>query len=258
MSRMTLSYSDLYTKVSNFLGLTDAGTAPTGTDLTTCSDIVHRGIRQFMYPLDMRKGEPHYWSFLQQNWSFNTSANQWKYILPLDFSDLCDDFSFDDDGLPPLKKRSGQQIKKYRNVSVSSGWPEFYALVPAKYDITLGTTYELWLYPTPSQAYTLSTFYTIDPVKLSATTDLVIGGISAVEAILESCLGVAENQEDDNTSTHHQTKAEELIQKLIRFDAGKIESDKIGNLYSNKITELDERNLLLRDIDFDTQIYVDE
>lgn len=259
MSRMTLSYADLYTKVSNFLGMTDSGTAPTGTDLTTCQGIIQRGIRQFLYPLDMKYGTPHYWSFLNQYWSFSTAAGQWKYTLPIDFSDLVEGFDFEnDEGLPALKKSDGQQIIHMKSITAYTGWPQYYAVVPSKYSVDLGTTYELWLYPTPGQAYTFSTFYRIDPVKLSATTELVVGGISATEAILESCLAVAEHDDDDNASTHHQAKAEELIQKLIRFDSGKTVTEKIGNLYQDRFPEPDERTLFLRDIDLTTMIYADE
>ena len=257
MARMTLSYSDLYTKVSNFLGLTATGTAPSGTDLTTCKDIVHRGIRQFLYPIDGRNEKPYYWSFLSQYWSFTTANGKWKYALPIDFSDLLDDFSYEEDeGLPPLQKRSRQQIKRYGAISDTSGWPEYFAIVPVRYDIEIGTLYELWLYPTPGQSYTLSTFYQIDPIKLSATTDLAIGGISACEAILESCLGVAELQEEDSTSVIHQQKAEELIQKLIRFDSGKTSTAVVGNLYKNRFMDVDERSLFLRDISTDDIDYL--
>jgi hypothetical protein len=258
MARMTLGYSGLYTRVSNFLGLTAAGTAPTSTDLTTCQDIVDRGIRQFIYPIDMKYGTPHQWSFLSQYWSFDTVSGQWKYALPIDFSDILEDFSFDEDeGLPKLTKRSGQQIKQMRSITDTTGWPEYYALVPSRYDIEVGTVYELWLYPTPGSTYSVSTFYRIDPIKLSATTDFVVGGISAIEAILESCLGVAEHQEDDNTTQHHQQKAQELIQTLIRFDCGKIATSKIGNLYHDSLNEFDIDNLLVRDINI-SDIYASE
>jgi len=256
MSKLTLSYSDLYTTVSNFLGLTDSGTAPTGQDLIDCKDIVARGLRQFLYPIDIRYGTPHHWSFLEQYWSFSTVADKWKYALPMDFSDLLMGFSFDDSkALPPLKKRSGQQIKEMRSISDTSGWPMYFAVVPSKYDLATGTTYELWLYPTPSQAYTLSTFYRIDPLRPSGTTDLAVGGISATEAILESCLAIAETQKDDNTSTHHQAEAKRLIQTLIIFDSGKTASGLIGNLYENKFYKLDEDTLLVQDIDFDRDVY---
>jgi hypothetical protein len=232
MARLTLSYQDVWQKVGEFIGMVASGTAPTGQDLTDVKDIVARGLRQFLYPIDARSKEPHEWSFLSQYWTFQTVGNQWKYALPLDFSDLLSDIVFDTaEGLPPLVKRSAEQIKNMRNYSDSSGWPEFYAITSANYDLDAGSSYELWLYPKPSQAYTFATFYRIDPLQPSATTDLMVGGISATEAILESCLAVAEQWSDDMATTHHTAKAAELIQTLIRYDAGKTDSDLIGNLY---------------------------
>lgn len=259
MSRLTLSYQNLYDRVSHFLGLTSEGTSPTGNDLTLCQDIVHRGIRQFLYPVDMRYGTPHHWAFLEQYWSFETRNGEWKYPLPIDYSDILEDLTYDtSEALSPLKKRSGQQIKNYRSMTDASGWPEYYAIVPARYDVELGTTYELWLYPTPTTSYILSTFYRIDPIKLSATSNLAIGGISAVEAILESCLAVAETQEEDNTSTHHQKEAQKLIQTLILFDQDKTSTRKIGNLYGSKDSQLNEDDLILQDISFTRDIYVSD
>lgn len=259
MARTTLSYVDLYTAVSNFLSLTTTGTAPTGTNLQTCKDIVHRGIRQFLYPLDMRAGMPHEWSFLKQYWSFSTASGQWKYPVPIDFSDLITDLTFDDNqALCPLRKRSGQQIEKMRARVVTSGWPEYFALVPQRYDIEIGTTYQLWVYPNPSGVYLLSTFYRPDPIKLSATTDLVIGGIPVLEAVLETCLGVAELQEDDNTSTAHQAKAVELIQTAIKFDAGKTDTTMIGNLYASKMRTMNISALVSREVDLEADVYADD
>lgn len=240
MAKLTLNYVDLYTRVSSFMSLTTAGVVPTGTNLTTCKDLVDRGIRQFLYPMDMKYGTPHEWSFLKQHWSFSTVNEQWKYSLPVDFSDLLTGFTHDNSqALPTLKKVDGQQIKEMRSYTVTSGWPYFYAVVPQKYDIEIGTTYELWLYPNPSQKFTFSAFYRPDPVKLAATTDLMIGGIMAIEAILESCLAVAETQEEDNTSTHHQQEAARLIQTAIRFDSNKADTETIGNLYAGNTLGLD-------------------
>jgi hypothetical protein len=231
MARLTLSYSDLYTKVSEFLGL---GSSPTGDDLTKCTDLVHRGIRQFLYPVDMITGQAHEWEFLKVYWDFTTVSGQWKYALPIDFSDLYSILYFDlESANPPLVKRSSEQILSMRTGGTISGYPEYFAITPLRYDIEIGTLYELWVYPTPSQSETLSGFYRADPVQLLATTDLVIGGIRAIEAILESCLAVAEHQEDEMATSHHTGKAAELIQKLIQFDTVTA-SDKIGNLYYDK------------------------
>ena len=260
MARMTLSRNDFRIRVSNFLGLTAPGVVPTGTNLIVVDGIIDRGIRQFLYPIDRKYGTPHKWSFLKQPWSFNTASSKWKYALPIDFSDLLTDITFDDnEALCPLKKRSGQQIKKMRARVVTSGWPEYFALVPQRYDIEIGTTYQLWLYPNPSGVYLLSTFYRPDPIKLSATTDLVIGGIPVIEAILETCLGVAELQEeDDNVSTAHQTKAVELIQTAIRFDSGKTDTETIGNLYASKMRSLNVTALVSQEVDYEADVYADD
>ena len=233
MARMTIGYSDLYSEVSYFLGLTSRATAPTDANLTTCQGIVDRGIRQFLYPLDM-EGRPHEWQFLQTNMSFALTAGQWKYSLPIDFSELSSTLHYGpSDADPPLMKRNAEQIMAMRTGVDSTAPPEYFAITPTRYDIETGTIYELWLYPTPGSAETLYGFYRADPVQLSAATDLVIGGVRAIEAILESCLAVAELQEEDMSSSHHTAKAAELIQRLIKFD--KITTtDKIGNLYSDK------------------------
>lgn len=233
MAKMTIGYSDLYSEVSYFLGLTARATAPSGADLTHCKSIVDRGIRQFLYPLDL-EGNPHEWEFLKTSWAFTTVSGQWKYALPIDFSEMNGTFHYDPTSAnPPLIKRSAEQITSMRTGVDSSGYPEYFAITPSRYGIEVGTVYEMWVYPTPGQVDTLSGFYRADPVQLSATTDLVIGGIRAIEAILESCLAVAEHQEDDMATSHHSAKAAELIQKLIKFD--KItKTDKLGNLYTDK------------------------
>ena len=234
MARLTLSYQNLYDEVSHFLGLTARGTTPTSTNLTLCKSIVDRGIRQFLYPVDMQTGQAHEWEFLKVYWDFTTISGQWKYALPIDFSDLYSILYFDvANANPPLAKRSAEQILNMRTGGDISGFPEYFAINPLRYDTEIGTLYELWVYPTPSEVDTLSGFYRADPVQLSATTDLVIGGIRAIEAILESCLAVAEMQEDDMATSHHTAKATELIQRLIQFDTVTA-TDKIGNLYYDK------------------------
>jgi len=252
MSRLTLSYQSLYNRVARFLGIVWEGSSPEGNDLTLCKNIVDRGLRQFLYPIDESRGVRYTWSFVKQYWSFQTEAGKWKYALPIDFSDLLSKISYDsNDALRPLKKRSGQQLKEMRACTDSEGYPEFYAIVPSQYDPEVGTKYELWLYPTPSQVSKLSTFYRIDPTQMEETADLAIGGIASIEPILESCLAVAETQEEDNASIHHQTEARRLIQTLIQFDKGKTDSDVVGNLYSGK----EAPRIVMPVVDFDRDVY---
>jgi len=230
MSTLDLTYLDLYTKVSEFLGMAAIGSVPTGTaDLALVKDIVHRGYRQYLYPINRAKGKPHFWSFLKQYSTINTVANQWKYALPQDFNRILSHPQFGaSTGRYQLKKRDAEYITERRVDSDSSGGPEFYAISPTSYEATVGTFYEMWLYPKPSQAYLLQFFYLKNPLEAENTTDVLAGGVQAAEAILESCLAIAEQQQDDTAGLHTQ-KAEALVQDLILADTGDI-SESIGVL----------------------------
>lgn len=233
MAQLVLTYQNLYDRVSHFLGLTAEGTSPTGNDLTKCQDIVARAYRQFLYPIDSRTGELHDWSFLKQLYIFNTQSGKWKYSLPKLFSDIIENPHFDDTkAYNELTKITPGQILELRSASVSSGFPTYFAIAPFTYDQDTGTYYEMWLDPQPDGVYLLKFWYRIDPLKPSATTDSLVGGVKATEAILESCLAVAEQQEDNTIGIHTQL-AESLIQKLIRSDVIE-DSDYLGSLNQKK------------------------
>lgn len=222
MSRLTLSYSDLHTLISQFLGLGDTASNATKA-------IVARGYRSFLYPIDQQTGLLHIWSFVKQFCTINTVSGKWKYELPLNFSDFLDVPHFDNDqGYNELTKIAPEQILEIRAGSVSSGFPTYFAIAPFVYDNATGTMYEMWVDPKPDGVYMLKFFYRIDPLAPSADTDLLIGGVRAVEAILESCYAVAETQEDETIGLHNQL-ANEAIQKLIRADIQN-ETDFLGNL----------------------------
>jgi len=222
MAKLTISYSDLHTLTSEFLGL-----GSTASDATKA--IVARGYRQFLYPIDMATGQLHVWSFVKQFHTFSTVSGQWKYSLPNDFSDFLDVPHFDDEtGYNELTKIAPEQILEIRSGSVSSGFSTHFALAPFVYDNEIGTMYEMWVDPVPDGVYLLKFFYRIDPLAPSVAADLLVGGVRATEAIVESCLAVAEQQEDEVIGLHTQL-ANDLIQKLIRTDIQDT-TDLLGNL----------------------------
>lgn len=226
MSKLMLSYSELCTLISEFLGL-----GSTASDATKA--IIARGYRAFLYPIDMATGQLHIWSFVKQIHTINTVSSKWKYSLPINFSDFLDVPHFDDEkGYNELTKIAPEQILEIRAGSVSSGFPTYFALAPYTYDNETGTMYEMWLDPTPDGAYMLKFFYRIDPLAPSESTDLLVGGVKATEAILESCYAVAETQEDEVIGLHTQL-ANEAIQKLIRADIQDT-SDLLGNMNQPK------------------------
>jgi hypothetical protein len=209
--------------------MSPTGTAPTGTKLVTCKDIVARAYRQFLYPIDRQTGKLHNWSFVKQLHVIQTSVGKWKYELPVDFSDFITEPVFDDDVLyQELRRLAPEQILKARAVSTSTSYPTTYALAPFVYDASTGTMYELWLDAAPDKSYSLKFFYRIDPFKPANDSDMLVGGIRAVEAILETCLAVGEKEVDEQPGVHT-AESTRLIQELIQADVADT-SDYLGNL----------------------------
>ena len=143
MGRLTLSYSELHTLISQFLGEGD-----TASDAVKA--IVARGYRSFLYPIDQQTGQLYCWSFVKQFYTISTVSGKYKYELPLNFSDFLTVPQFDDEvGYNELTKIAPEQIIEIRSASVSSGYPIYFAIAPFVYDNQIGTMYELWLDPVP-------------------------------------------------------------------------------------------------------------
>ena len=238
MANLRLAYSDLYTRVSNFLGLTTTGTAPTGTDLTTCKDICMRGLRRFLYPIDVRTGDYWEWSFLRPIHTMNLLEGKWKYQLPEDFSSIIADPTYEEgEGFKQIARTTPDNIMNLMASGDVSYAPYYYAIVTIGYDPEIGEFDEIWFYPKSDSSYRIQFPYKSDPTKASNAGYFLPGGVKSTEAILENCLAIAELQEDDTLGVHTQL-AEKLTQDLIIIDA-KHDGDNaiIGNLYDSKNKE---------------------
>ena len=237
MANLRLTYSDIYTRISNFLGLTDTGTAPTGTDLTTCKDICQRGLRQFLYPIDQRTGDYWEWSFLRPLHTMNLLRDKWRYQLPEDFSSIITDPTYSEDGsFKQIARTTPDNIMNLMAAGAVDYAPYYYTIVTSDYDPEIGEFEEIWFYPKSDSSYSIQFFYKSDPTKASNADDFLPGGVKSTEAILENCLAVAESQEDDVLGIHTQL-AQKLTQDLIIIDSQK-DGDNviIGNLYDSKNT----------------------
>lgn len=230
MGTLDYSFSDYYQRVGEFLGLTAVGTAPTGNNLTKCKEIVYRGYKRFLYPTDKRIAKRHVWSFLKKYATLTTEDGKWKYALPEDFLRVLTDPTYStDDAYDHLIRLSGDYILQKRVDSSSSGYPWNYAIVASDFDVEVGTTWEIWLYETPDSAYTLHYWYEISVPEPSDASEFLIGGVDTDEALLECCLAVAEQQEEDGTSTLHTQLADDLLQQLIIADT-KTKSNTLGRM----------------------------
>jgi len=224
MSSLILNFGDIYKSVSRFLGWNDE---PTDKQLKIVKDIVLRGYRQFLYPINARTGTIHTWSFLVKHDILHTKNNEWVYKLPEDFNRIVVPFRHEkDSGYPAMQPRPVELIHQMRAGVESTNYPHFYAIRTGPYVKEIGTTYEVIFFETPNTDYYLNYAYVFRPDKPSAITDVFVGGDIASEAILENCLAVAESQEDNILAVHNQI-AEKLTQQLIQVDTVTV-SDSVG------------------------------
>lgn len=225
---MNLTFNDIYTQVSDFLGF---GTSPSGTDLTKVKNIVHRAYRQFLYPINPRTGRIHRWSFLQKSFDVVTEAGKWKYTLPSDYVEMIGSPQYgDEEPWGSLKKVDKDYILTRRALVSTTSYPEVYAVVPVSRDVELGTMYELWLWPEPSGADTITFWYVCYPELLSDTTDIVVGGPLAGETVLEMAISIAELQEENVVANHAQL-ANQLLTTMILSDTASC-PDYLGKMTS--------------------------
>lgn len=234
-NNLRLTFSDTYTRISNFLGLTPTGTAPTTIDLTTCKDICRRGLRQFLYPIDAQTRDYYEWSFLRPLHTLVLLRNKWKYQLPADFSSIITHPTYkDNENFKQMAKVEPSNILNLRAGGVVQYAPYYYSIVTSAYDPEIGEMDEIWFYPEPDGSYPVQFYYKSDPTKPDNANDYLPGGVKATEAILESCLSVAEIQEDDTAGIHTQL-SQKLVQDLIIIDSKKDAGNMLlGNLYGSQ------------------------
>ena len=234
MANFKITYEALYTRISEFLNLTAPETAPTGTTLTRCKTIAERGLRRFLYPIDASTGTPHEWSFLRPLYTINVISDKWKYQLPEDFSSIITDPTYgDDENFAQMVKTSPDIILNLRAAGVENYAPFYYCIVDTSFDPAIGEFSEIWFYPEPDSGYPVQFFYKADPTRPSNAADYLPGGVKATEAIIEACLAVAEQNDDNMSTQHHTALADKLIQELIIIDKQQESGQFIGNLYDN-------------------------
>lgn len=227
MTQLTWNFQDVYTKVSEFLGL---GSSPTGTNLALVKDIVYRGYLAFLFPVRSDTGDCHIWSFLKKEATLTTQEGQWRYPLPQDYRELVDVIVYDSDqNGPPIQKVPMSQIRSLRSGISSESYPSRCGVTWGRYDIEKGHGKDICFYPTPNGTYNLKYEYVFSPPKPVNDTDMFIGGPEASEVILQCSLAVAEFQEDEVLGVQNQ-KAAEMVAKLIRMDEGDT-ADTVGMVY---------------------------
>lgn len=225
MSDMRWNFGQVYTKVAEYLGadVTDSD------DLATAKDIVYRGYMKFLMPVSPKDEEIYIWSWLRQPWKITFEPNKWEYPLPKDFDRFFRKIEYDGvaDG-NQLQLISERSIMRNRSNLEFTSYPYSYAIRTARFDKVVGSIKEMIVYPTPVNRSVVNSTYVMTPDKPETTTDYFVGGPVESEAILQCCLAVAENQEDEKIGVETK-KAIDLIQALIKKDKGEA-PDTVGRV----------------------------
>ena len=216
MSRMIWTFSDVYTKVAEFVGL---GSTPTGTELTKVKNLTYRGYMKFLYPLHPLSGRRHVWSFLKKRKVINTVSGQFRYALDDNFERMLSNPQYGDEaGYPELTKVSYTSILNKRNYGNVSSYPTEYAINVLSTDTAIGTKWEIGLWPNPNGVYSINFEYEVAPEKPTNDGDYFLGGNYNSEVILQCALSMAEHQEDDMETVHHTELANDMLNKAILAD----------------------------------------
>jgi len=217
VASLKLTYSEVYNQVSDYLG---KGLTPAGADLTRMKSITLRAYRKFLYPINPATGKHHLWSFLHYPTVLTTIAGQYIYEFPDDFSSLIVSFTSTDTQtyINPIPKSVWQILNMHTiATTVTTSYPQFYAIRAGRYIKEIGQKYEVVFWPEPDSNYIYEYTYEIEPPALSATTDYFVGGARASEAILQLALAEAELQEEEKGGVQYQ-EAQRIVMAMISAD----------------------------------------
>ncbi len=216
MSNLALSFSEIFTEVSEFLG---TGASPTGTALALVKKLTYRGYRKFLFPKFVRTGRAHTWSFLRQDGVINMTPDKWEFPLPEDFSWFWYPPQFGEQSYwPSPLPVSMKTIMSLRSSIPVSSYPQYWSLNTMKYDVSVGTRYQISVHPPSNQIYTLHFGYIIEPDKPTADGEYFVGGADSSECILECALAEAEANDNDMKTSHHNDRAKDMLHTCIERD----------------------------------------
>jgi hypothetical protein len=198
---LTVTKNDLLRYIGRKLGkLTESRSASTltGAALADCTDVLNDALRRFyepdVLPEEIGRGEKHQWSFLFPTVRFAFTSNEWKYLLPADFSMIHGPLVYargEDTSYGKLEITAPEKIQDLQQRDNSAGVPRMAAVRTAMPMQGVPGRQELIVYPTSSGNYSVDLTYKVNPYSLDADTELPLGGQAHVQTLIASCMAAA-------------------------------------------------------------------
>lgn len=148
------------------------------------------------------------WSFLQPVTTLRLESGATTVRLPEDYHGLQGQITVttDSQGYRPVSVVGvGLVQQQYAETPDLTGWPRLAAIVPLKQQSGIkGQRFELYLFPTADQAYTLQLTYFISCNDIDAARPYPYGGAQHAETLIAACLAAAEQRQDDTAGVQTQ------------------------------------------------------
>lgn len=224
---MRMTYQDMQKRVARYLGYGEVSTAWSEEQENQLERIVVDGVRQFLTPDTVvihGREVSHEWSFTKRrNGSIDTVAGTTEYEFPAGVgADIIGPMTFSaDSGYPPLVRVTDGDIRRMRSESDDQGRPRVWCVRILNFGgVGEPAVQRIDLYPTPDAVYTLS-FQTQQQWNEPFAGDLITSPASPPffdEAILSSCLAVAEREFEDGGNGIHQQEYQRKLSTAVRRD----------------------------------------
>jgi hypothetical protein len=210
-STLAIKKADLEAEVGLFLGYgrgeAFGDTAWSAQQEAVIESCVKSGIRQFYFPPPVDNGATYDWSFLTPTVSLSLASDASTLLLPADFGGMEGTMTLSTSGSqvswPITLTGEGLIRQQFAAAPSATGRPMYAAVEPLKgTSAKKGQRFQLYVWPTADQAYTLRATYYILPNYLTGDQPYCYGGAAHAETILESCLAIAEQRFDDARAVH--------------------------------------------------------
>jgi len=213
-STLSISYTDLLKAIKAFLGYA----VNTDENNVEVDGYVQAGIRNFYYPHAVEGVDPSFeWSFLKPTTTLATVASTSDYDLPDDLGRIADSLYFEPEiYVPAAIIVSEAEILAHQQYSDDEGTPRIGCVRFKTSTGDDGQRQELVLWPTPDDAYTLTYRYEAYAGKLTTALPYPLGGMKLSELVVESCLAVAEQRQNDEKGLHTDNFARMLVAAVKR------------------------------------------
>jgi hypothetical protein len=217
---LMVSYSELVRHVARFLGYSENLSE---SQVQIVDVIIQSGVRQFYHPPAVNGVEGGYeWSFMRPHVSMSLEAGKSTYTLPDGFGRLAGDFYF---STPAIGRQSIVLTSEYRinALAQQDDSPGVPRLASIRYKENMGQhgqAQEVTFYPTPVREFEIHFSFTAYTGRLSINSQYPLGGPQHSELVIESCLAIAEQRENDERGVHTE-RFENLLASAVADDKRK-------------------------------------